>query len=140
MSPSLFIWAAAIAVAFVAWPIVSGKSGVPGAWVAALVIIGSLIGTLLIGARDIIASPPLTWKSAAFLIVAGIINGIALYYYGMKAADPMIPVGVFVTTMVICMAISGPIISWLVNSESVSLQQIGGILFCVAGLYLLNRG
>lgn len=138
MTPSLFVWSAAIALAFVAWPILSSKSGAPGAWIGLLILIGSTIGTALVGTRDIIASPLPVWKAVGIVVAAGIVNGIAVYYYGLKAADPAIPTGLFVTTMVVFMALFAPVVDWLVKGATLSTQQMVGIALAGVALYLIK--
>ncbi len=138
MNTSLFLWAAGIALAFVAWPILGSKSGVPGAWMGILILIGSVIGSAIVGTKDIIESPLFTWKAFAIVVMAGIVNGVAVYYYGAKSADPNIPTGIFVTTMVVCMAAFAPFIDYLVKGTAISLQQMIGIAIICLGIYLIK--
>ncbi len=138
MNALLLLWAAGIALAFVAWPILGSKSGVPGAWMGILILVGSVIGNAIVGTKDIIESPLFTWKAFGIVIAAGIVNGIAVYYYGAKSADPNIPTGVFVTTMVVCMAAFAPFIDYLVKGTTISLQQILGVTIICIGIYLIK--
>lgn len=138
MNASLFLWAAGIALAFVAWPILGSKSGVPGAWMGILILIGSVIGNTIVGTKDIIESPLFTWKAFVIVVMAGIVNGIAVYYYGAKSADPNIPTGIFVTTMVVCMVVFAPFVDYFVKGTTISLKEIAGIAVICLGIYIVK--
>lgn len=135
--PSYLYSAAMIAFGMVSWPLLAKVSNTPAAWVTTLVLIGTLIGNLAVGWQDMTKSSLFTLESFSIMMVAGIVNGIAVYYYGAKSADPNIPSWIFVASinilMVVFAATIGSVISWSLPS----LRQVTGIFIAGIGIYLI---
>jgi len=74
-----------------------------------------------------------------FILIAGIINGIAVYLYSSKTTDPHISTGIFIVTVCVSMAVFAPLIDWILNSKTLSLQQGMGVLFAALSIYLLTK-
>lgn len=135
---SWIVWAAGIAFAFTVWPIIGKFSGASGAWVGTLVVAGTLVTTLIFGAKDMIHGPMFTMKALVILALAGLVNGAAVYYYSVKAVDPVVPTGIFVTTMVILMAVMSPLVDWAVNGSTINSKQWIGLGTALLAVYLLK--
>lgn len=135
---SWILWAVGIAFAFTVWPILGKVSGASGAWVGTLVVAGTLITTLIFGAKDMVQGPLFTLKALVILALAGLVNGAAVYYYSVKAVDPGVPTGIFVATMVVLMALMAPLIDWMVNGNTINAKQIAGLGAAVVAIYLLK--
>lgn len=135
---SLIPWVAGISLAFVIWPLLAKVSGVSGAWVGILVLAGSFIGNLVVGAKDISTSPMFTMKAFMIMMVAGIINGVAVYYYGMKAADPSITTWILLTSVTILMAVFSPLVNVIMGGTGLAIQHWIGIFLACGGILVIN--
>ena len=135
---SWIVWATGIAFAFTIWPIIGKYSGASGAWVGTLVIAGTLVTTLIFGAKDMMNGPMFTMKSFVVLALAGLVNGAAVYFYSVKAVDPEVPTSIFVTTMVILMALMAPLIDWALNGNTINTKQLLGLGTALLTIYLLK--
>ncbi len=135
--PSYLYPAALIAFGMVSWPLMAKVSNTPAAWVTTLVLIGTLIGNLVVGWNDMVKSPLFSMWSFGIMMVAGVVNGIAVYYYGAKSADPTIPTWALVASINILMvgfaALLGSAISW----SFPTLRQFAGIILAGIGIYLI---
>lgn len=135
--PSYLYSAALIAFGMVSWPLLAKVSNTPAAWVTTLVLIGTLIGNLAVGWNDMVKSPLFNSWSFGIMMVAGLVNGIAVYYYGAKSADPAIPTWVFVASinimMVVFAAVLGSIAGWSLPTP----RQFSGIILAGVGIYLI---
>ena len=127
-----------IGAGFISWPIVGKYSGQTGPWVGSIVMLGTTAAVVLLSLRDLKGSVP-TGKAVLILMIAAVINGIAVYLYAMKAADPEITTAVFVVTVSVSMVISTPVFDWLLNGVIPTLRQIFGFGFAVVAIYLLGR-
>ena len=135
---SWIVWAFGIAFAFSIWPILGKASGAGAAWVGTLVVSGSLITTLFFGAKEMVSGPMFTTKALLILVVAGLVNGVAVYYYSSKSIDPAIPTGAFITTTVVLMAMMSPLLDYAINGNALSAKQWLGIGTAMLTVYLLK--
>lgn len=138
MNITLIFWAVGIALCFTLWPILGKFSGASGAWVGTLVVLATSTTTVLLGVKEMIQGPMFTVRACALLVVAGLINGAAVYSYSVKTADPNVPTGTFIVIMTICMTILTPLLDWLMNGSVLSVKQCTGIVLAVVSIYLLS--
>ncbi|MDD3531043.1 MAG: hypothetical protein PHV99_00385 [Candidatus Pacebacteria bacterium] len=134
---SHILWALGIGTAFVMWPIVGKYSQATGAWVNTIVIIGSAIGGIAFAYTSIRVQPIPTLYACLILLAAGAINGAAVYYYSMKAADPQVPTGQFIMTVIIMMVVVSPLFNYLVSGETLSAKQWVGLGTTILSVFLL---
>ncbi len=139
MDLTTLLWAAGIAATFVAWPVIGKYSGASGAWIGIIVVAGSLVTTAIFGLKELTSGPMFTLKALVLLVMAGLLNGAAVYYYSVKATSTAIPTGVFIVTMSIMMVIFAPILDWLLNGNALSIRQCAGIAAAVVAIYLLQN-
>lgn len=135
--PSYLYSAALIAFGMVCWPMLSKVSGTPAAWVTTLVLIGTLIGNLAVGWNDMAKSPLFSPWSFGIMMVAGLVNGVAVYYYGAKSADPTIPSWIFVASINIMMVVFAAVLGSVVGWSLPTLRQLSGIILAGIGIYLI---
>lgn len=138
MNITLILWAVGIALCFTFWPILGKFSGASGAWVGTLVVLATSTTTVLLGVKEMIQGPMFTVRACVLLVVAGLINGAAVYSYSVKTADPNVPTGTFIVIMTICMTILTPLLDWLMNGSVLSVKQCAGIVLAVVSIYLLS--
>ncbi len=147
MQPSMTLSAAAIALGiaalFAVWPIVGKITGAHGLWVAILVTIGSLLGTVIIGGSKLTSAEPPTFYTALILVGAGVLNGIGMYFYPMFVGHAYIPTAAFIATVVIGMVVMSVLFTTLVAviAPSAGLpfpapQVFVGVLVMCAGIYI----
>ena len=137
LSPTHILWAFGIGTAFVIWPIVGKYSQATGAWVNTIVIIGSAIGGIAFAYTSIRVQPVPTLYACLILLAAGAINGVAVYYYSMKAADSQVPTAQFIMTVIIMMVIVSPLFNYLLNGATLSGKQWLGLGTAVLSVFLL---
>lgn len=136
--PPYLYSAALIALAFASWPILANASKTPAAWVGILVLIGTVIGNLAVGLKDLRMSPFFTLESLTIMLVAGIVNGVAVYFYGAKSADPAIPTWVFVASINVLMVVSALVLSSVITWSLPSLRQVAGVILAGIAIYLIT--
>lgn len=71
------------------------------------------------------------------MMVAGLVNGIAVYYYGAKSADPSIPTWVFVASINIMMVVFAAVLGSVAGWSFPTLRQFTGIILAGIGIYLI---
>lgn len=135
--PSYVYTAIMVAASFASWPILAGISKVPAAWVGILVLIGSVIGNVIVGLKDMRASSLFTLEGLGIMIVAGIVNGVGVYYYGAKSADPAIPAWIFVATVNISMVVLALFLGSITTWSFPSWRQVAGASLAGIGIYLI---
>lgn len=139
MSATSIFLALGIAMAFAGWPIVANYANVSGGWAGTVVSVTTTIvlAVYLMGESSRHPTPEL--RAFLLLGVAGIVNGIAVYYYAVKATDPTMSPGAFVVVVSILIAVWAPILNWALNSEIPNLKQALGFNFAAIAIYLLSR-
>ena len=129
--------AAWIAFGMVSWPLLAKASGTPAAWVTMLALVGTVLGNLAVGWHDMADSPLFTLKSLAIMLVAVLVNGVAVYYYGAKSVDPNIPSWNFVAAINIMMVIFATCLGSAIAWSFPSLRQVFGIALACIGIYFI---
>jgi len=117
------LWALGIASAFVFWPIIGKYSQASGAWVNTLVIVGSTIGGVYLAYPAMQDQPLPTITAFGWLLLAGVLNGIVVYFYSLKAVDPQVPTGAFIMTVIISMLVLTPLLNYVLNGDVLSIKQ-----------------
>lgn len=133
----LLLRALFISVGFAGWPIVGNFSKASGAWVGTIVLGTTGVVIALLSSRGLISNPLPSYKSIVYLVVAGVINGLACYVYSLTTVDKNIQIGLFVSLVSILMVVIAPLMSWLLNGEIISSKQIVGLFLACVSIYLL---
>jgi len=139
MNAGTIITAAFIALGFVSWVIVGSYSKASAGWVGTIVMGFTAIVVALLSGKQLMSGQLPGMKAITYLVIAGVINGIAVYLYSLKATSPLIPTGVFVVIVSVLMAVFAPCVDWILNSKILSLQQGVGVCFAVLSIYLLAK-
>lgn len=138
MTVSTILWAAFIALAYALWPILGKWSNASGYWVNTLVVGASFLPVALLSANQLIKTPINGSKAIVLLVLAGLMNGFAVYVYGMKATDKTVPTGAFVMTVSILFFVVAPIIDWKLNGTTLSTKQMFGVCMAGVAVYMLK--
>jgi hypothetical protein len=138
MTTRTLLAAAAVAIAFAAWPLIGRQARVSGPWMATLVMTGS---AMLIAA---LSSPQLTtWPSGRALWVLGgaaLANGVAVYIYASSVADPSVPTGPFIVVVSVLQVAAIPFLVWVMPGGSApTARQALGFAFAAVAVYLLAK-
>jgi len=138
MTTRTLLAAAAVAIAFAAWPLIGRQARVSGPWMATLVMAGS---SLLIVA---LSSPQLTtWPSARALWVLGgaaVANGLAVYMYASSVANPAVPAGPFIVVVSVLQVAAIPFLVWVMpGGQAPTFRQAVGFAFAAVAVYLLAK-
>ena len=121
-----------IATAYSGWPIIGRFSGLTGGLVGVLACTGTLFAVSIMSAKEFSGLSAFTLKSILLMLVAGAINGTAVYFYSVKAADKTISTAAFIAIVCIFMVLVAPLQHWLLNGEVPTWRQVIG--FGLAGL------
>ena len=89
------------------------------------------------GVRELVSTPIPGMKAFVLLALAGGLNGFAIYVHTSRVSDPSIPTSVFLTMIFAFMVLLSPILSWLINSEPISLTRAMGMLTIVVGIIIM---
>jgi drug/metabolite transporter (DMT)-like permease len=140
MRSDVILMAIVIAFGFVGWPIIGSYSRAHGSWIGMLAISSTALAFAGLSFRQLINVVPPNTKAIVLLLVAGIINGGAVYLYTAKIADTTVPTAAFVVIVSIFMVIVAPLLNWMLNSAVPSFQQGLGFLLAMAAIYFLKQG
>lgn len=131
------LWALGIASTFVSWPILGKYSQASGAWINTIVLVGSAIGGIVLAYPNMKGMPLPTTKALILLLVAGLLNGAAVYFYAVKAVDPLIPSVPFIMTVTVLMVMTTPIFGYFLNGDVLSIRQWLGLFSAIIAIFLL---
>ncbi len=140
MTIPVLLTAAAIAFAFAAWPLLGKEARVSGAWMSVLVMAGSALTVTLLSLTRLTGGVPST-RALAFLAGAAVANGVAVYLYASKAADPLVPTASFLVVVSVVQVAAIPLLAWVLPAgQAPTLRQGAGFVFAAIAVYLLARG
>lgn len=138
MSTSTLISAFFIACVFVGWPIIGKYSNLTGEYVGTLACLGTLGAVAAMSAKQLFETASLTIKAVTIMMLAGIVNGVGVYYYARNSADKLIPTADFVATVCIFMVVLAPLEHWYFNGVVPSWRQFTGYGFAAIAVYFLK--
>lgn len=139
MKPGTILVAAFVAIVFVAWPILGKYSKASGAWVGSIVMLGTALVTIALYSRQLTSTPFPPAKAIFILLGAAALNGIGVFLYAAKAADPMTPTGIFLVVTSLLGIVACGFLDWAVNGAVPTLRQIGGFAFAAVAIYLMGK-
>ena len=137
LSPAHILWAFGIGSAYAFWPIIGKYSQASGEWVNTIVVISSTIIAIGLAFSSVKEQPLPTLNAFAVLLLAGLLNGAAVYFYSMKATDPQVPTGAFIMTTIVIMVAMAPLFNYLLNGVALSLKQLAGLGAAALAIALL---
>ena len=139
MKISTLIIAFFSAFGFIQWPIFCGSLRIHPAITAAAVMFMSGIILVSIIPKSLFYLSYFSWKSIVAMVVCGILNGLAVYFYIVKVADKNINAAAFIATVSIFMILEAPMLTWIVKGESPSVNHIIGYVLAIVAIYFLQK-
>ncbi|MFA5996226.1 MAG: hypothetical protein WC790_00675 [Candidatus Paceibacterota bacterium] len=137
LSVSHVLYAFGIGSAYALWPIIGRYSGAPGTWINTVVVIGSAISAIALAYPSMKEQSLPNMNAIWILLFAGLINGAAVYFYSVKAADPHVPMNAFIITTIVIMVVMTLAFNFLLNGVVPSVKQGLGLAFAVLAVILL---
>jgi hypothetical protein len=152
-------WAVMIALGFATWPLVGGLAGLrpeQGMWLGLVTMSATVVAIMIFGSGALANAAAPTFKAFGILAVAGFLNGVAVYYYGVKLTElESTPVAkaVFVLTMMMALMLFTPLLTWVIEmvkvvfganqamtdaGPAITSRQVLGFAFAILAAYLLN--
>jgi len=128
-----------IAFGFVGWTIIGSYSRACGSWIGTIVMLSTAAAVALLSSKQLINVVAPNGKAWILLLVAGVINGVAVYLYSNKIADITVPTAAFVVTVSILMVVIAPFLNWLINGAVPNYHQTLGFGFAAIAIYFLSK-
>jgi len=128
-----------VAAAFVAWPNLGKALGVSGGLVAFIVIVVGLVVITATSWKDIAGLPTIGMKALIWILIVAILNGLAIYLYAEKAADPKVVTGMFMVTVLILQMTFAPFADWIVTGSIPNPKQIAGLGLAIVAMWLITK-
>lgn len=127
-----------IAVCFGGWPILAKTAKLSSHWVALIVLTASLVPTLLVGLsqKQYTMLPPM--RGFAIVALAGLLNGVAFYFYSKMVNNKEIPTAQFIVMIAVLATIVVPLISWAMEGSAPTARQWSGYALAAVAVYLLS--
>lgn len=129
-----------VALAFATWPLLGRESRVTGAWLAVAVMGGSAVLIGMLSASQLSTAVP-SGRAWWLLAAAALVNGVAVYIYAARTADPSVPTAQFLVIVSVLQITAIPLIAWaLPGGLAPTFRQAAGFVCAAAAVYLLAKG
>lgn len=140
MNTSVVMTVIAISLFFVSWPMGAKLLGIPGQWVAPLMLANTMITVLAISARSIALSTLPVWPIMLAYFIVCIGNGWASVAYGRLTGNSSVPLGdVIVLQSVMSITFAVLAHSLLIARTLPSLPKIGAYVLCIVAVYAVVK-
>jgi|GEM_PF-3972358 len=128
-----------VGFAYAQWAIVGRYTGAPAIWVGMIVMVTAIGAMMTFSWKELLSASMPQPAMIGLLVIAGILNGVAIAVQTNIMADKTLPVssGVVLTTMFALMIALAPLLSYLINGDPISLVQAGGVALILAGIVVL---
>lgn len=140
MDSKSFCLAVFVAAAYVAWPNLAKPMGIKPGVVPFVVIIVAFFVTLIMAPKDIAEIRTISPTKLTILIAFSIANGVAIYLFAAKAADPKVQTGMFLVTVFILEVVFAPIVDYTINRVKPSGIQFAGLTLAPVVMWMLAQG
>jgi drug/metabolite transporter (DMT)-like permease len=110
---------------------------VSGAWVALIVLAGSLVGGMGVALLDTQRQPAPPVIAIVVLLVVGCLNGAAVYFQAMKVSDILVPTVSFIVTIIIVMLVMTPVYDFALNGATLTGKHLLGLILAIATVLVL---
>lgn len=131
------ILAVGIAFGFTAWPVFGRFANSASSWMATIALGMTAITVAFLSRHEFSSAP--NFKAVMILVVVGVMNGAAVYFYAKRVADPEVALAVFLVLVSIFMTAWAPFLDWVLNGSAPSLRQIAGFVCAATTVYLLSE-
>lgn len=129
-----------ITLGFASWPVIGKWSGVSGAWFTSMVVVIGTLPVLMLSAKQMAFEGwPFTTRTFAILVIASLVNGFAVYVYGLKAGDVKVPTGLLIASVSMMNMVWATTLDWLINKQALSTRQGIGLVIGSIALFLLRK-
>lgn len=127
-----------IASGFAGWGIIGKYSQVNGGWIGTMAMAITTITVALTSLSQLQQEIP-NRRAMLLLIIAGILNGVAVCVYTSKITNPAIPASLFMALVFMFMIAVVPCLEWALNGTMPSSNHIIGYALAVGAIYFLSR-
>jgi drug/metabolite transporter (DMT)-like permease len=127
-----------ITVGFGSWPFAGKYLQISGAWVGTIMIASTLPITALCSLNGM-RTTNISVKAIIVLILAGVLNGITLWIYLVKTADPNIPTSIFIVSVTLLISLLSLMLDWGINYQIPDTRQFVGIAMAIGAVILLAK-
>lgn len=138
MNMSTIVVAIFIAFGFTGWPIIGNYSKVNAGWMGSVVMISTALALGAMSYKDLCIETPGS-KAIVLLSVAGLVNGLAVYFYSVKVADANVPTAAFIVTVSTLMVVAASVLNWAINGAVPNHSQFLGFGLAIAAIYFLGK-
>lgn len=120
------------------WPVLAKWSGAKPFWIAFAV---ALMTALFIGAigHKGFATPIPTGKMLMLLMVAGLMNGVATWYYGSLVGTPGWDVSTLVPVSMMILLLTSALAGMTFLGEPISVRKIVGLILAIPAIWLMSK-
>ena len=113
-------------------------SGATFAWVNFIIYLGGLTSVSVMGYGHL-TKEHISVKAVIVLVIVSLINGLAVWFYTVKAVDKEINTALFMITVSLVGLISAPILNLVINGETLTAKQWVAALLSIVVIWLLKK-
>lgn len=138
MNANTILIAVLISFTFTAWPILAKYSGAHFAWVNLIIYAGGLVAVAVMGAKRLVVET-ITTKALILLVAISVINGLAVWFYTVKATNKEINTSLLMVTVSLSGIIIAPLLNLVMNNETLTSKQWLGVLLALVVVWLMKK-
>lgn len=133
-----YILALIVGFFYGSWPTLANKSGAKPFWIGLAISLMTVITILVMGNKKITSDIP-TGKMLGFLVIAGLMNGIATWYYGRLVGTPGWNTSTLVAVSMMALIVTSTLSGIVLLGEPVTTKKISGLLLALPAIWLMSQ-
>lgn len=133
-----YIFSIVVGLLYGGWPVLARKSDAHPFWISLMVSVMTVATILVLGNKNILMNAP-KGRMLLFLVICGLMNGIATWYYGKLVGTPGWNVSTLVPISMTVLLFTSAIGGMLFLKEPVSSVKILGLVLAIPAMWLMSR-
>lgn len=133
-----YILSLIVGILYGGWPILANKSGAKPFWISLSISAMTVLTILILGNKSITGNVP-NEKMLWLLVIAGLMNGIATWYYGKLVGTPGWNVSTLVAISMMSLIVTSTLSGMAILGEPATVKKIVGLVLALPAIWLMSQ-
>ncbi len=136
--PMKYILSLVVGLLYGGWPILASKSGAKPFWISLSISLMTVVTILVMGNKNVMTNIP-SGKMLWVLVIAGLMNGVATWYYGRLVGTPGWNVSTLVSISMMALVLTSTIGGIVFDHQPATTSKLIGITLALPAIWLMSR-
>jgi drug/metabolite transporter (DMT)-like permease len=133
-----YVLALVVGLLYGGWPILANKSGGKPFWIGLSISLMTVVTILVMGNKNVLIDVP-KGKVLWMLALAGLMNGVATWYYGRLVGTPGWSVSTLIAMSMMTLIVTTTVCGFIFEHQPITAAKILGLALALPAIWLMSR-